>query len=449
MNKTKMVFLIMAIYLFVNIENSYANDDVINNEKVYYYNIEQLLDETGDNVVVDNTAVVKIRSVKRKYASVINIKWTKIKNATGYCVYRSTERNGRYKKVADTTYNNYTDRVKPKQRYYYKVRAYWIDEDEKRVIGNYSESAKAVYTVKRKVNRLTVVDINEKLYTYLEMKDDLRILKKKYPDYFTYKIAGKSYDDRNIYIICLGNKNANKKILVQSTIHGREYMNSAISMAQLEYYLNNWNAMYDDKYTYGDLFNNTCIYIMPMLNPDGVTISQFGYRRINNVKLRNALKSMSGIDNYERWKANARGVDVNRNFDSFWRSSGTPGSSFYSGKKPNSERETRIIKRIINKYKFDFVISYHSMGNVVYWNIGQKGKIYNKTYKLAKEISNIMGYPLGEESVPEGLSYNWTIYEKNIPEIIIENGNGICPLPVSEYKKTWKNIKDLIPEIIR
>lgn len=435
--------MIFGIYLFINIENSFAYDIVINTTDVNYYNSEEQSKEAGD------FSVVKIKNIKRKYASMIEIKWTKIKDATGYCIYRSTEKNGGYKRICDTANTSYKDNVKSKQRYYYKVRSYNIDDAGKRIYGDYSESAKASCSIKRKVNKLSVIDIKEQLYTYLEMQDDLRNLKEKYPDYFTYKVAGRSYDGRNIYIICLGNKNAEKKILVQATIHGREYMNSAICMAQLEYYLNNWNAMYDNKYTYGDLFNRTCVYMMPMLNPDGVTISQFGPNRIKDRKLRNNLKAMEDISNYERWKSNARGVDINRNFSTFWSKTGSVGGSFFSGMKPDSERETRIIKRIINKYNFDFIISYHSMGNLVYWNVGQKGEIYDKTYKLAKRISRITGYPLGEQSVPEGLSYNWTILDKKIPEIIIENGLGDCPLPVSEYKKVWKKNKELITGIIR
>lgn len=433
--------------LFLGYNNSYAHENDMHISKINYYNSKEKIYFEGEDIVVkpEKTTIIK---ASRKYASYVELKWKKIRKADGYCIYRSKEKSGRYKRVAEVSNNRYVDKVKSKEKYYYKVRVY-VNNGEARVYSDYSNIMKVSKTIRKKVNRLSVVDINKELYTYREMEEDINILKEKYPDYFTYKIAGRSYDGRNIYIICLGNKNAEKEVLIQSTIHGREYMNSAICMAQLEYYLNNWNAMFDGKYTYGELFNKTCVYIMPMLNPDGVAISQFGYNSIKNEKLRNALKEMSGIENYKRWKSNARGVDLNRNFSTFWSKDGEIGSSFYSGRKPDSERETRIIKKIINKHDFEFVISYHSMGNRVYWDIGQSGEIYNATYKLARKISNITGYPLGEKSEPEGLSYNWTIYEKNIPEIIIENGFGVCPLPVTEYKKTWKVNKELIPKIIR
>lgn len=446
MKKYISLLLIVISICFINIKYTFAEENVISDKGNDYYSSDDLnvQPEDSDMLKPDST---KITQYNRKYARTINIKWKKVKKADGYCVYRATEKNGKYRKVATTTDNIYEDKVKPTVDYYYKVRV-CKEYETKKLYSDYSVAIKVRSRIKKKVNKLRVVDIEEKLYTYKEMQKDLILLKKMYPDYFTYKVAGRSYDGRDIYIICIGNKKADKKILVQSTIHGREYMNSALCMAQLEYYLNNWNVMYDEKFTYGDLFNRTCVYMMPMLNPDGVCISQYGVKGIKDKKLRDKLKGMQGISNYERWKSNARGVDINRNFSNHWEKKGVAGGSMYSGRKADSERETRIIKRIINKYDFDFILSYHSMGDRVYWNIGQSGGIYKKTYKLARRISKITGYSMGEKSKPEGLSYNWTILDKNIPEIIIENGYGVCPLPVSEYKVVWKKNKELIPKLI-
>ena len=51
-----------------------------------------------------------------------------------------------------------------------------------------------------------------------------------------------------------------------------------------------------------------------MVNPDGVTISQYGPKKIRNAKLRsNLYKIADGVD-FKIWKANARGIDINRNY---------------------------------------------------------------------------------------------------------------------------------------
>ncbi len=56
-----------------------------------------------------------------------NLRWKKVSNATGYYIYRSTSRDGQYKKVATVKgKTSYTDKKSLKNRgyYYYKIVAY-------------------------------------------------------------------------------------------------------------------------------------------------------------------------------------------------------------------------------------------------------------------------------------------------------------------------------------
>lgn len=70
------------------------------------------------------TPVIKTSSDHSK----IKLKWQKVKDAAGYVVYRSTSRNGKFKKVktyksgSNTSYSD--KKVKFGKTYYYKVRAY-------------------------------------------------------------------------------------------------------------------------------------------------------------------------------------------------------------------------------------------------------------------------------------------------------------------------------------
>ncbi len=57
--------------------------------------------------------------------SSISVKWNAADNATGYIVYRSTNKSSGYKKIATTITNSYVDKGLTKgATYYYKVRAY-------------------------------------------------------------------------------------------------------------------------------------------------------------------------------------------------------------------------------------------------------------------------------------------------------------------------------------
>lgn len=69
----------------------------------------------------------KIKSISTKTTSA-TVKWGKVDGATGYYVYRSTSKNGKYTKVATikkgstVTYKN--TKLKSNKNYYYKVSAY-------------------------------------------------------------------------------------------------------------------------------------------------------------------------------------------------------------------------------------------------------------------------------------------------------------------------------------
>lgn len=67
---------------------------------------------------------VKVTGGKKK----TTVKWKKVDKASGYYVYRSTSKNGKYKKVATIKKGStvkYTDKnLKGNKKYYYKVKAY-------------------------------------------------------------------------------------------------------------------------------------------------------------------------------------------------------------------------------------------------------------------------------------------------------------------------------------
>lgn len=285
-----------------------------------------------------------------------------------------------------------------------------------------------------------IVDESNHVYSYDEMVADIQQLDEKYPDRIEVSTIGTSVDSRPIYQIVIGSKNAKNAIFVMSTIHGREWMNSWMLMDSLEVSLDNWNNPAPCGETFKDVFNDCCIYLIPMVNPDGVSISQFGIESIRREEIKGNLYNLPGADNPKRWKANADGVDLNRQFAYGWNSAvtvGTPASEMFNGTAPFTEPEALAIKAALDQRKFTVGVTYHSMEGAIYWDLGQEGDLRERTKALATHCKNITGYKLGCYSSCKGLEYNYMNFCKDIPTVCIETGTVQCPLPYSQWKSVW------------
>lgn len=295
-----------------------------------------------------------------------------------------------------------------------------------------------------------IVDTSNHIYTFAEMECDLVELTEKYNGHITCIPVGTSLDSRTIWEVIIGNPQAPNAIFVEAAVHGREWMNSWLLMKQIEEILMSWEVTIAEGVRLGDIFEQCAIYIIPMVNPDGVTISEGGIETIMNEALRANLYQMSGAVEPAKWKANAAGVDINRNFITGWGSKTTalaPASQCFRGVIPFSEPETMAVATAFLQRKFDIAISYHSMEGAIYWNVGQEGELLDKTAALAIEVSQITGYRFGEKSPLNGLDYNWMIIDQNTPTVLIETGTVACPLPYSQWQEIWMRNKDLLKQL--
>ena len=95
----------------------------------------------GDSAIVSAAAVParpgSFKAVSASYSS-IKLSWGKVNGATGYQVYRATNKNGAYKPVKETTGTSYTNTsLTAGKTYYYKVRAYHL-EGKAKVYGSFT-----------------------------------------------------------------------------------------------------------------------------------------------------------------------------------------------------------------------------------------------------------------------------------------------------------------------
>lgn len=293
-----------------------------------------------------------------------------------------------------------------------------------------------------KCNAKKIVNTSDKKYSYSDMKVDLKKLEKAYGSILKVDIAGKSLDKRNLYYITLGNAKAKKTVYVETSVHAREYMNTKFMMKVIEDYCRGYDTKKYKGKKYSTIFNNVKLVIMPMVNPDGVTISQYGPKKIRNAKLRENLYKIAGGVDFKIWKANARGIDINRNYAEGFDRGGakTPGHKQYAGKTPISEPETKAQVSVVEKVKPDVVICYHQAGEVMYHL--NHTKLSNMLYSMTHYTHIISGqthYGTFSDYLDAG----------NILNCTLETGLTPAPVKNSMYKKIYKTNKDVLVAVAK
>ncbi len=301
-------------------------------------------------------------------------------------------------------------------------------------------------------------------YTYEEMQNDITALRDRYPDKLSVETVGTTSDGRSIYHITMssGSSAGKKKILIDAGMHAREYANCRLVLEQLENCLKFWDTGTWNGIPYSELFSNIELHILPMVNPDGIAISQFGESGIRTSETlsavrecyQNDLANGRATDDYasylRTWKANGRGVDINANFENGF-AAGTrqnaPSYASYSGESPVSEAESRALKEMVDRYSPDITINYHSMGNVLYWDL-YDSKYSNRNAELLETIRQMTGYSVMAASESDGGFLDW-IMSRDVPSysVTIETGSIACPMPDTEYVNIWVSNAYLLPTL--
>lgn len=297
-----------------------------------------------------------------------------------------------------------------------------------------------------------IIDQDPEIYTYENMEYDFICLAEQYPDQVSCITLAETTDQRNVYCLIIGDSQAKQSILVSGGIHGREYISCQLVMKQVVSFLRHLEA--GDSYhnvSYEKLLENTAIYSIPMINPDGVSISQKGMDGILTESVKEQIRNIAQLDGQqaegsylERWKANAAGVDLNRNFDALWQEYqdpvGHPSSDYYKGTSPGSEPESAALIRLTEEKRFLRTVSYHTQGSVIYWYFGQEGQIYLDTFDFGQRIAGLTGYDMDADisSLDPAGYKDWAISVLGIPSLTIEIGRDSSPVPPEQFEEIWK-----------
>lgn len=260
-------------------------------------------------------------------------------------------------------------------------------------------------------------------------------LKNRYPDIIKIHTAGYSESGKEILMYTLGN--GNKKALITGAIHAREHITTKYLLKVTEDYCNAYYSAtgYYGNYDIYNLLNEYTLYIIPCANPDGLEIILSNETPEKNVR----------VSKLSEYKANKKGVDLNRNFPLAWNyiNNGvtSPADYYFKGYESGSAKESQALMNLCFENDFTFMISVHIKGNCIFWGDTYKTQ-NNPIYKaFAEDICNTSGLlmtsPTKKAKDYGGGFENWFRHQFDRPGVCIELSdveNVVSPCGNENYK---------------
>jgi len=288
-------------------------------------------------------------------------------------------------------------------------------------------------------------------YTYEIMDRDIRGLKARYP-FIQVGIAGKSVLGKNLYYIRLGN--GPTEVFYNGTHHSLEWIGTPLLMKFIENFARGYaNNSSIQGYNIRDIWSRSSIYIMPMVNPDGVELVLEGLKRDNPYYNQLLAWNDTGQPFSQVWNANIRGVDLNRNYPASWEEAKAqepslgvdgPGPTRYGGPSPLSEPETQAVVNFTRQHNFKLVIAYHTQGRVIYWLY--KNIRPPRALEIARVFSGITGYAVAD--VPYAAAYagykDWFVDQYRRPGYTFEAGIGKNPISILQFDNIYRENEEVL-----
>lgn len=256
---------------------------------------------------------------------------------------------------------------------------------------------------------------------------------------------GRSILGKNIPLLQLGS--GRKKILYIGAHHGDEGATSALLLRFVNEYMELCRAgSVVDKAPLRVLNEARCIYVVPMLNPDGVDYAVNGITEDN--PLRERVLSMNGGDReLSRWQANARGVDLKHNYNAGFEVYKAKeaelgifggGPVGYSGEYPESEPEVGYLCNFIRfTGEFSLALSLHTVGEEI-----SCATVDDRALRIGKQLAGFCDYRLVECKTPAigGGFAEWVARELGAPAFTVACGNG----DAEDFGLTYLRIRKML-----
>ncbi|MEK3869475.1 MULTISPECIES: M14 family metallopeptidase [unclassified Paenibacillus] len=282
-----------------------------------------------------------------------------------------------------------------------------------------------------------VVDVR-KPYDYAALRSDLNRLMDLYP-FLGYRNIGHSVMGKPLPELRVGQ--GNKRVHANGAFHANEWITTPVLIKFLNHYslalTNNTGIRGLQMWPY---YEAATLSVVPMVNPDGVDLVINGLPEQEPYRS-NVLSYNNGSTDFQGWKANIRGVDLNDQFPALWerevaRNPQERGPRDYGGTAPLTEPEAIAMAELTRESDFARVLAFHTQGEVIYWGFENLEPPYAET--IVNEFARVSGY----EPVRYVESYagykDWFIQDWRRPGFTVELGSGVNPLPLAQYDQIYE-----------
>ena len=279
------------------------------------------------------------------------------------------------------------------------------------------------------------------------VRDEIYRLVGLYP-FLRLEKVGKTHLGKELLALRLGKRE--KYVLYAAAFHGRERISAGVCLRFVERLC---RALMTGRDLAGvpvrQALRDRGLLALPLVNPDGVDIALHGEKAAGGQA---RIRRLCG-GHFDLWNANARGVDINHNFDAGWEilrrdeeAAGIfgPGPTRYGGPHPESEAETAALCGLCRRWPVAHVVALHTQGEVIYWQYGERTPPH--AFRMAQVLSAASGYALDE---PTGLASHggfkdWFIDAYGRPGFTVELGKGTNPLPATDLDGIYRRVEEML-----
>ena len=274
----------------------------------------------------------------------------------------------------------------------------------------------------------------------------IRRLKEQYP-FIRGELLSRTAFQRPIETIVIGT--GPRKVLYTAAHHANEWITATLLLKFAEDYA---AAIAAEGEIFGqnavELSQKTTIYMVPMVDPDGVDLVN-GAILPGSTEYELAKRISDDFPNIpfpDGWKANLLGVDLNLNYPAGWlrareikfrQGFDRPAPRDYVGRAPLNQFETQALAGYTEFLQPELMLAFHAQGKEIYWqydNLFVEG-----AEELGQRFAQVSGYTLTD---PPPNSSNagykdWFIKTYRKPGYTIEVGQGVNPLPLSQFDEIY------------